>query len=61
MTGTVYRWTGRETKQLREALRMTQRQFAEHLGVSDRAVAKWESGGIDYVPRPETTPRLRTQ
>ena len=60
MTGTVHRWTGRETKQLREALRMTQRQFAEHLGVSDRAVAKWESGGIDYVPRPETQALLDT-
>ena len=60
MTGTVHRWTGRETKQLREALRMTQRQFAEHLGVSDRAVAKWESGGADYVPRPETQALLDT-
>ena len=60
MTGTVHRWTGRETKRLREALRLTQRQFAEHLGVSDRAVAKWESGGIDYVPRPETQALLDT-
>lgn len=60
MTGTVHRWTGRETKQLREALRMTQRLFAEHLGVSDRAVAKWESGGADYVPRPETQALLDT-
>lgn len=60
MTGTVHRWTGRETKQLREALRMTQRLFAEHLGVSDRAVAKWESGGVDYVPRPETQALLDT-
>lgn len=60
MTGTVHRWTGRETKQLREALRMTQRQFAEHLGVSDRAVAKWEAGGAEYVPRPETQALLDT-
>lgn len=60
MTGTVHRWTGRETKQLRESLRMTQRVFAEHLGVSDRAVAKWESGGTDYVPRPETQALLDT-
>ncbi len=39
---------------------MTQRLFAEHLGVSDRAVAKWESGGTDYVPRPETQALLDT-
>jgi hypothetical protein len=39
---------------------MTQRQFAEHLGVSDRVVAKWESGGADYVPRPETQALLDT-
>ncbi|MFC7024793.1 helix-turn-helix domain-containing protein [Promicromonospora thailandica] len=60
MTGSVHRWTGRETKQLRQALRMTQRLFAEHLGVSDRVVAKWESGGTDYVPRPETQALLDT-
>lgn len=39
---------------------MTQRVFAEHLGVSDRAVAKWDSGGTDYVPRPETQALLDT-
>lgn len=39
---------------------MSQRQFAEHLGVSDRAVAKWESGGSSYNPRPETQALLDT-
>lgn len=51
---TVAKWTGRETRALREAMRMSIRDFAEFLGVSDRAVSKWEAGGADYVPRPGT-------
>lgn len=44
------RWTGREAKALREALRMSQRQFARDLGISDRTITKWESGGASAVP-----------
>lgn len=55
---TVQKWTGRETLALREAMRMSVRQFAKFLGVSDRAVSKWEAGGADYVPRPATQEML---
>ena len=36
--------TGSMIKRLRENSRMTQRQLAERLGVSDKAVSKWETG-----------------
>jgi transcriptional regulator with XRE-family HTH domain len=51
---TVQRWTGREAKLLRAAMRMTQRDFAVRLGRSERAIAKWESGGSEYAPGTET-------
>lgn len=35
-------WTGWETRALREALRMSVRGFASHLGIAVRTVAKWE-------------------
>lgn len=44
-------WTGREIKALREAARMTTIEFAAKLGVSDRIVTSWETGGIESVPR----------
>lgn len=47
---TVRKWSGRETRALREAKRMSVREFAAHLGVSDRAVSKWEAGGLIYIP-----------
>ncbi len=43
-------WTGQETKALRLALRMTIEDFAEHLGVAARTVAKWEARGCSIVP-----------
>jgi transcriptional regulator with XRE-family HTH domain len=48
----VQRWSGRETRALREALRMTVIEFAEYLGVTDRTVSKWEAGGAARVPLP---------
>ncbi len=36
--------TGTMIKRLRENRRMTQQQLAEKLGVSDKAVSKWETG-----------------
>src|SRR5437868_5587777 len=48
----VQRWSGRETRALREAMRMTLVEFAEHLGVSDRAVSRWEAGGTAKCPMP---------
>lgn len=40
---TVARWTGRESRALREALRMSLRAFAEHLGVTTSTVSDWEN------------------
>jgi formylglycine-generating enzyme required for sulfatase activity len=49
---TIRIWSGREIRALREAMRMSQRQFAARLGVSERMVTKWESGGEKMNPRP---------
>jgi formylglycine-generating enzyme required for sulfatase activity len=49
---TVRIWSGREIRALREAVRMSQRQFAARLGVNERMVTKWESGGEKMHPRP---------
>ena len=56
----VERWTGRETRALRRALRMTVVGFAQHLGVSTRTVSKWESRGADIEPLPEMQAALDT-
>lgn len=45
-------WTGFDAGALRRARRMSVREFAEHLGVSDRMVSKWESAGVRLRPRP---------
>lgn len=42
---TVQRWTGREARLLRDAKRLSLRDFAAHLGVNDRTISKWEAGG----------------
>ncbi len=49
----VQTWSGAQAKQLRAALRMTVRGFAEYLGVSTRTVANWEARGEAVEPRPE--------
>ena len=36
--------TGPAIKQFREARKLTQAQLAEEIGVSDKAVSKWETG-----------------
>ena len=36
-------WTADLIRALRGARRMSQRAFAEHLGVTSRIIAKWES------------------
>lgn len=38
-------WTGREAGKLRAALRMSQREYAAHLGAAPRTVAGWEAKG----------------
>ena len=49
--GTISQWTGREIRAYRAARRMSVRDFAQHLGVSDRMVSKWEAGGDAIRPR----------
>lgn len=48
----VREWTGVEARALRQARRMSVRDFADHLGVSDRLVSKWEAGRERIRPRP---------
>lgn len=57
---TVHRWTGRETRALRQALRMSVRAFSAHLGVAERTVSKWEAGQDGVRPRPEMQAALDT-
>src|SRR5690349_2090136 len=57
---TVDRWTGREARLLRKALRLSVRGFAEYLGVAARTVSRWEQHGADRVPRPELQAMLDT-
>jgi transcriptional regulator with XRE-family HTH domain len=56
----VGQWTGQEASALRQALRLTIRDFAEHLGVAERTVAKWEAGGSAMVPAPVMQAALDT-
>lgn len=51
---TVRRWTGLEAKLLREALRLSVRDFAAYLGVGMRTVNKWEAR-IEPGPFPATS------
>lgn len=57
---TVQRWSGQESRTLRQALRMSIRDFAAHLGVAERTVSKWEAGGAGVTPRPEMQSALDT-
>lgn len=56
----VQQWTGRETRALRQAMRLSVRDFAAYLGVSERNVSKWEALGPSVVPRPDTQQVLDT-
>ncbi|MFI2486869.1 NB-ARC domain-containing protein [Promicromonospora kroppenstedtii] len=60
MSRTIQRWTGRESRALRHALRLSVRTFAQHLGVSDRAVSKWEADDGVRAPGPESQAILDT-
>ncbi|WP_159080308.1 helix-turn-helix domain-containing protein [Nocardia suismassiliense] len=48
----IRRWSGSETRMLREASRLTVREFSRRMGVSTRMVSKWEAGGDSVHPRP---------
>lgn len=56
----VKRWTGREAGLLRQALRMSVRAYAAHLGVATRTVSKWEQLGLATCPWPDTQAILDT-
>lgn len=56
----VRRWTGREAGLLRQALRMSVRTYAGHLGVGIRTVSKWEKFGTATCPWPDTQAILDT-
>jgi|GEM_PF-1901037 len=47
----VARWTGAHALCLRNAMRLSQREFAHWLGVGSRTVGEWESRGSAYVQR----------
>lgn len=56
----IRQWSGTEVRALREARRMSLRDFATHLGVSDRMVSKWEAGRARIHPRPVNQAALDT-
>jgi transcriptional regulator with XRE-family HTH domain len=57
---TVQRWTGAETKALRQAMRLSIRAFAAHLGVDARTVNKWEARSNTITLLPDTQAVLDT-
>lgn len=57
---TVQRWTGAETKALRQAMRLSIRAFATYLGVDARTVNKWEARGASITLLPETQALMDT-
>jgi hypothetical protein len=57
---TVGAWTGREIRALRQARRMSVRNFATHLGVSERVITKWETAGVSARPQPINQQALDT-
>ncbi|TPM76464.1 NUDIX domain-containing protein [Mesorhizobium sp. B2-3-3] len=50
----VRTWTGRTACVLQAALRLTNEQFAEHLGISTRTIVRWHA-------RPDLAPRTEMQ
>ena len=50
----IISWTGASATALRQAMRLSKEGFAEKLGVSERAVAKWSA-------KPDTTPTPQFQ
>lgn len=57
---TVGQWTGREASTLRRALRLSVRDFAEHLSVAQRTISKWEALGTETRPNPDSQALLDT-
>jgi hypothetical protein len=57
---TVRVWTGAETKALRRAMRLSIRDFAAHLDVGVRTVARWEARGAGITLAPDSQGLLDT-
>ncbi len=57
---TVQCWTGAETKALRQAMRLSIRAFAAHLGIDARSVNKWEARLGTITLRPATQSLMDT-
>ncbi len=57
---TVRCWTGAHTKALRQAMRLSIRAFAAHLGVDARTVNKWEARGATITLLPDTQALMDT-
>ena len=55
---TVVEWTGREARLLREALLLTQRGFAERLGLGPSTVTDWENQDVAVRLRKSSKQRL---
>lgn len=53
-------WTGHESRALRRALRMSVREFAARLGISERMASRWEAGRSAITPRPVNQAALDT-
>lgn len=60
MGAVVARWSGLEARALREAKRMSIREFASHLGINVGAVSTWEKRGARAQLRYETQQLLDT-
>ena len=60
MKSMVRPWTGAEVATLRDARRMAIKEFAAHLGVSERQVSTWESKGGAIKPQPVNQAALDT-
>jgi transcriptional regulator with XRE-family HTH domain len=56
----VTQWSRREILALMRALRMSVREFARYIGVTDRIVSKWTSPERSVVPRPVNQAALDT-
>jgi hypothetical protein len=56
----VRHWTGRETRWLRQATRLSVRDFAASLGVAVRTVTKWETQGVKARLRMDSQALLDT-
>ncbi|MGH3722070.1 MAG: helix-turn-helix domain-containing protein [Pseudonocardiaceae bacterium] len=57
---TVECWTGAQTQALRQAMRLTIRAFAAHLGVDARTVNKWEARGATITLLPDSQALMDT-